>query len=124
MYTADVDNGLVTFDQRTGLLHPINWLAFRVGLQYYLPPTGRLLFSANYTQSHSDNMAKLFPQEGAEIELLGSVADTTRYIDANLFWDATPAVRIGLSGQYTQVEYLDHNKPHNIRGIGQTVYVF
>jgi len=124
MYTADVDNGLVTFDQRTGLLHPINWLAFRVGLQYYLPPTGRLLFSANYTQSHSDNMAKLFPQEGAEIELLGSVADTTRYIDANLFWDATPAVRIGLSGQYTQVEYLDHNKPHNIRGMGQTVYVF
>jgi hypothetical protein len=124
IYDPDIDSGLVTFDQRTGLLHPINWLAFRVGLQYYLPPSGRVLFSANYTQSHSDNLATLFPQGGAEIELLGSVADTSRYADANLFWDITPAVRVGVSGQYTQVEYLDGNKPHNLRGMGQTLYVF
>jgi hypothetical protein len=124
LYDADIDNGLVVFDQLTGLLYPINWLAYRVGLQYYLPPTGRLLFSANFTQSHSDNMARLFPQGGSQIELIGTVADTSRYFDANLFWDATPAVRIGVSGQYTQVEYLGGNKPHNIRAMGQTVYVF
>jgi hypothetical protein len=123
LYTADIDNGLVSFDTQ-GVLHTINWRAWRVGLQYYFPGSGRLLFAANLTEATSDNIAKLFPQGGAEIELLGSVADTSRYADVNLFWDATPAVRLGLSGQYTEVRYLDGNKPHNLRGTAQAVYVF
>ncbi|HJX66280.1 MAG TPA: hypothetical protein VJ860_20265 [Polyangia bacterium] len=123
VYTPDIDNGLVTFD-RNGVLHTIAWQAFRIGLQYYLPPTGRLLFSANYTQSHSGNLAKLFLPGNSEIELLGTIAHTSRYADANLFWDVTPAARIGVSAQYTQVAYLDGTKPHNIRGMAQTVYQF
>ena len=124
-YAPDVDNGLVTFDMRTGLLHTINWWAFKAGLQYYLPVLdGRFIFAANYTQSHSDNMSKLFLRLGAEIELLDRVADTSRYADGNLFFDATPAIRFGISGQYTQVHYLDGNQPHNVRGMGQAVYVF
>jgi len=123
LYDADIDNGLVSFDS-SGVLHTIDWQAFRVGFQYYLPPTGRLLFSANYTQAHSGNLGKLFPRGGSEIELLVNIADTSRYADVNLFWDATPAVRIGLSGQYTQVTYLDRAKPHNIRSMVQTVYQF
>ncbi|MGB8298903.1 MAG: hypothetical protein WCG85_26030 [Polyangia bacterium] len=123
VYTPDIDNGLVTFDQN-GVLHTISWQAFRVGLQYYLPPSGRLLFAANYTQSHSGNLAKLFLPGNAEIELLGTIANTSRYADANLFWDVTPAARIGVSGQYTQVNYLDKSGPHNIRGMAQTVYQF
>jgi hypothetical protein len=123
LYDADIDNGLVTFDAR-GILHTIDWQAFKVGLQYYLPPSGRVIFAANYTQAHSGNMSKLFPQGGAEIELLGHVADTSRYGDANLFWDATPAVRFGVSGQYSQVEYRDGNKPHNLRGMGLALYAF
>jgi hypothetical protein len=123
LYSADIDDGLVTFDTQ-GVLHTIDWQAVRAGLQYYLPPTGRVIFSANYTQAHSKNMAQLFPKGGAEIELLGSVANTSRYADANVFWDATPSVRMGVSGQYTQVEYLDGNKPHNVRGMGQALYVF
>jgi hypothetical protein len=122
-YTADVDNGLVTFD-KLGVLHTINWRAFKAGLQYYLPGSGRVILAANYTQAHSSNMAQLFPMGGAEIELLGAVADTSRYADVNLFWDATPAVRFGLSAQYTQVHYLDGDQPHNLRGMGQAVYVF
>ena len=41
-------------------------------------------------------------------------------------WDAAPAVRFGLSGQYTQVQYLgpDNQKPHNIRGLAQALYIF
>ncbi len=124
VYTANIDNGLVSFDA-SGVLHTIDWQALRVGFQYYLPPWGgRMFLSANYTQAHSGNLAKLFPRGGAEIELLVNVADTSRYADLNLFWDATPAARIGLSGQYTQVEYLDGAKPHNIRGMVQTVYQF
>jgi hypothetical protein len=123
LYTGDVDNGLVTFDA-AGVLHTINWQAFRSGLQYYLPGSGRFIVSVNGTYSHSNNMAQLFPMGGAEIELLGSVADKSLYGDANLFWDATPTVRLGLSGQYTEVHYLDGEQPHNIRGMGQAVYVF
>jgi hypothetical protein len=132
LYTPDIDNGLVTFDQQTSILHTINWQAFKVGLQYYLPPmNGRLILAANYTYSHSDNMAQLFRAGGAEIELLGSIADTSYYADGNLFFDATPAIRFGISGQYTEVHYLPNgsngpsgDKPHNYRGMGQAVYVF
>ena len=123
IYDPNIDSALVTFDAN-GVVHTLNWTAFRLGLQYYLPPSGRILFSANYTQSHSDNMSKLYLRGAADVELLGLIADTSRYLDANLFWDATPALRLGISGQYTQVKYLDDSKPHNIRGMAQTVYVF
>jgi hypothetical protein len=122
-YEADIDDGLVSFDTR-GVLHTIDWQAWKVGLQYYLPPAGRLSVAANYTQAHSTNLAKLFPMGGAEIELLGNVADTSRYADINVFWDATPTVRVGASGQYTTVVYLDGDRPHNVRAMGQVVYVF
>jgi hypothetical protein len=123
IYHGDIDNGLVSFDLN-GVLHTIDWQAFKVGIQYYLPPTGRVILSANFTQAHSKNMAKLFPRGGAEIELLGRVVDTSSYADVNLFWDATPAVRLGLSGQYTMVTYLDGDKPHNLRVMAQALYAF
>jgi len=127
-YDPDIDAGLVTFDS-LGVAHTINWLAFKAGLQYYLPPTGRLILSANYTESRSNNLKQLFPPGSSMIELVGQVADRSRYGDVNLFFDATPAVRIGVSGQYTQVHYLSNasqpeQQPHNIRGMGQVVYVF
>lgn len=134
-YTADIDNGLVTFDVQTAILHTINWWAYKAGLQYYLPVfDGRLIFAANFTYAHSPNMKQLFPLGGAQIELLGTVADTSLYADGNLFFDVTPSIRIGVSGQYTQVKYLANpqlppelggpDNPHNIRGMGQAVYVF
>ena len=124
LYHGNIDNGLVSFDTQ-GVMHTIDWQAFKVGLQYYLPPTGRIILSANYTQGHSKNMAKLFPKGGTEIELLGRVADTSQYADLNVFWDVTPAVRVGLSGQYTRVKYLlDEDKPHNVRVMSQALYAF
>ena len=127
--SANADEGLVSFDRR-GVLHPIDWTAFRIGLQYYLPSTGRWIFSANYTQAHSANMAMLYPRGGAEIDLQTHVADTARYADAKLTFDVTPIVRVGVSGQYTQTVYLpsevnsDRDKPHNIRVSGQAIYLF
>jgi hypothetical protein len=121
VYNPDIDNGLVTFDL-AGVLHSIDWWTAKVGLQYYMP--ARFILSLNATYARSNNIAKLYPRGGAEIELLGSVADTTMYGEATVLWDATPAVRFGLSGQYTRVRYLDGNEPHNIRGVGQAIYVF
>jgi hypothetical protein len=122
-YTGNIDDGLVTFDTQ-GVVHTIDWWALRAGLQYYLPPAGRLIVSANYTLGYSDNLAELFPKGGAEIELLTRVADRSQYADLNLMWDATPSIRFGLSGQYSKVEYLDGDAPHNVRGMAQALYAF
>src|SRR5262249_36280043 len=122
MYTADVDNGLVTFDT-LGVLHTIDWYAAKGGLQYYLP-AGRLILAGHFTDGHSGNLDKLYPGGGAEIELLGSVVNPSLSGGGTLMFDATPSVRFGISGQYTQVTYLDGLKSHNVRGIGQAQYTF
>jgi hypothetical protein len=121
LYTPDVDNGLVTFDT-TGVLHTIDWYTAKGGIQYYMPL--RFILTLNATYSHSKNMRQLFPMGGSEIELLGAVADTTKFGEAALLWDATAAVRFTAGVQYTQVHYLDGNEPHNIRGVAQALYIF
>jgi hypothetical protein len=123
LYTPNIDNGIVTFDQ-AGVLHTIDWQTFMVGIQYYLPPTGRVIVSANLTEASSKNMDQLFPKQGREIELLSRVARLSRYIDANVFWDATPAVRLGASFQYTTTEYVDGETPRNLRYMAQALYFF
>jgi hypothetical protein len=123
LYTPNIDGGLVSFDTR-GVLRTIDWQALRVGLQYYLPGSGRFFVTGNYTHAHSVNMNKLFPRGGAEIELLAYVADTSQSADASLYWDATAAVRFGVTGAYTRVRYLDGNEPHNTRGMALAQYAF
>jgi hypothetical protein len=114
---------MVSFDSQ-GVLHTIDWQGFRVGASYFLPPSGRVIIALNYSQAHSANMADLFPRGGAEIELLGEVADRMQYMDASLFFDATNALRLGISGSYMTVTYLDGDEPNNIRGRGQVMYFF
>jgi hypothetical protein len=123
IYTPDIDNGLVTYDL-PGVLHTIDWQTFMVGLQYYLPPSGRVIFAANFTQGYSGNMTNLYPRGGREIELLSRVAKLSRYADANVFWDVTPAVRVGASFQYTATEYVDNEMARNLRYMGQMLYFF
>jgi hypothetical protein len=129
-YEANADNGLVSFDTR-GVLHAIEWTAFRVGLQYYLPTTGRWIFSANYTQAESPNLAMLFPRGGPETgDEQYHVADKFRYADAKLTFDVTPVVRVGVAGQYTQTVYLPdeqtgaRDEPYNLRASGSAIYLF
>ena len=128
LYDANVDNGLLTFDP-SGVLHTIDWTAFRIGLQYYLPTTGRWILSANYTQAHSPNLSWLYPKGYPEGYVTSYVADTLRYADAKLTFDVTPVVRVGVYGQYTQTVYLptpyvDRDRPHNLRVAGQIIYLF
>jgi hypothetical protein len=122
-YSPDIDNGLVTFDN-AGVLHTIDWQTFMVGLQYYLPPNGRVIFAANVTEAYSKNMASLYPLGGAEINLLTHVAQLSRYADANVFFDVTPAVRVGGSFQYTSTEYVDGETPRNLRWMASALYFF
>ena len=106
------------------MLHTIDWQSFMAGLQYYLPPTGRVIFSANYTQSSSRNISDLYPRGGAEIMLFSRVARLSRYADGNVFVDVTPAVRLGASFHYTANEYVDGAMPRNLRWMGQALYFF
>ncbi|HEY4016383.1 MAG TPA: porin [Polyangiaceae bacterium] len=108
-FAADVDNGLVTYDPLgNGVLHTIDWRTFEVGLQYYLPPTGRAILAVNYTQGDSDNIAQLFPEASGVIH-------KSQYFDANLFFDVTPAARLGVGYQYVRQTFCDNTTSQNHR---------
>lgn len=55
-WSQDIDNGLVTYDL-AGVLHPIKWQTAMAGIQYYLPPSGRVWLNANYGYAKSSNIA-------------------------------------------------------------------
>jgi len=115
-YTPNIDPGLVAFDSN-GVLHTINWQTFVVGLQYYLPPRGRIFVSGNYSQGKSNNIASLYHPISPRqpwVNALG-VFQTSRYVDGNIFFDVTPAVRMGLSYQRVDQELADETKVHNNR---------
>jgi hypothetical protein len=114
---------LLSFDL-LGVLNTINWQAFRVGAEYYLPPLGRVMVSADYMEAYSDNLADLYPRGGAEIELLTHVADRTRRFDLDVYFNVTPEVRLGMGGSYTQVEYIDGERPDNLRARALANYYF
>jgi hypothetical protein len=82
------------------------------------------MVSAHYMEAVSNNMRDLFPRGGAEIELLTHVADRTRLIDFDVFWNATPEVRLGIGGAFSEVEYVDGERPHNWRARALANYYF
>lgn len=115
-YTPNVDPGLVAFDPH-GRLHTINWQSFIVGLQYYLPPSGPIFVAANYSRSKSNNIASLF-HPGATTQLWvnsRAVFSSSWYFDGNIFFDITPAARLGLSYQRVTQELADGTNAHDDR---------
>lgn len=115
-YTPNVDPGLVAFDSRN-FLHTINWETFVIGVQYYLPPTGRLFISGNYSGGYSNNIASLFHPNAVTQPWVNSwnVFQWSQYFDANLFFDVTPAMRVGASYQRVTQELADDTTARNQR---------
>ena len=115
-YTPNVDPGLVAFDRIDGV-HTINWQTFIFGLQYYLPPTGRVFVSGNYSQGKSNNIASFYPPVAPGQPWINSlgVFQSSRYVDGNIFFDLTPAVRMGLSYQRVDQKLADGTNVHNNR---------
>ncbi|WP_437679261.1 hypothetical protein [Sorangium sp. So ce131] len=101
VYTPNIDNGLAVYDAN-GRLKTIGWKGMMVGLQYYLPPSGRVSASVNYTQGWSDRVTA---ENG--YSALRTAFRESRYIDGNLFADVTPAVRLGLSYQRSEQTFAD-----------------
>ncbi|HEY4241104.1 MAG TPA: hypothetical protein VGM88_14880 [Kofleriaceae bacterium] len=97
VYTPNFDNGIAEYDAM-GKLHTVDWQSFIVGLQYYIPGNVAWL-SVNYSHVSSGNAKDL----GAAAK----VWDKEDWYDANLFFDITPAWRMGVEYSLTQQTYVD-----------------
>jgi hypothetical protein len=115
-YTPDVDPGLVAFDSN-GVLHSINWRTLIVGVQYYLPPTGRVFVSANYSLGNSNNIASLYHPDSIRQPWVNSfgVFHSSWYVDGNIFFDITPSTRAALSYQHVHQGLADGTTSSNDR---------
>jgi len=100
-YTVDADPTLIVFDN-TGVAHLIQWQSVLVGLQYYLPGLdGRMWVSSNYSHLSSDNAAKYASS------LITGARKHEDFVDANLFADVLPSVRLGLEYAFFRDVYSD-----------------
>jgi hypothetical protein len=108
-YTADIDNGLVEFDAN-GELHSVNWRSFLAGIQYYLPPNGRVWVALNYSQMKSSNIFNHVTDAARP-----GLWNRSEWYDANLFVDATVATRFGIEYAHTQQTFGDATKRKNDR---------
>lgn len=115
-----MDAGIVGYDAN-GNLTAIQWRSFMVGAQYYLPGGGNFWVAANYSQMNSDNIADLAVNTGSKA---ANVFKRSRWADANLFWDVTPAVRFGAEYAWFEQTYGDGNSAHNNRYQLSAFYLF
>ena len=117
-YTPNIDPGLVTYSS-TGQLHSIDWRSFIVGLQYYLPPSGHVWLSANFSMLTSHNI---------DLYATGSMASVvfkrSQWADANLFIDLNPALRLGFEGAWFSQKFVDDSTRKNYRLQASAFYLF
>jgi hypothetical protein len=117
-YTPDIDAGLVTYGP-AGDLHTIDWQSFIVGAQYYLPPSGSVWISGNYSQMDSGNIDKYTTTATAP-----KVFKRSQFADGNLFWDATKTVRFGAEFAWFKQKFVDDSTATNYRGQFSAFYIF
>jgi hypothetical protein len=101
-FNANADPSLILFTG-DGQAHLINTQSYLVGLQYYFPVgDGRLFVAANF--SHISSSSALLYQVGGP---KGTAWDGKYWADGNIFFDATPAVRIGVEYAWFQDNFTD-----------------
>lgn len=108
-YASDVDNGLLEVAQ-DGTFHPIHWQVFMAGLQYYLPPTGHVWISANYSNMKSNNILDYVNPSAR-----GALFDKAERYDGNLFWDVNVATRLGVAYAHVKQTFGDNTTQTNRR---------
>jgi hypothetical protein len=114
------DAGYVGWDQQS--LKAVQWRTTMLGLQYYLPGDGNWWVALNYSACKSDNMSRLATAPFAVgtptpiATSFGGANGTTafkasQWLNANLFWDITPAVRFGASLDQYRDTYAGADNP-------------
>ncbi len=110
LYVPNIDSGIVTYDGNSEL-QTINWRAFVIGLQYYLPVfAGRIWIAGIYSRIQSDNIVELTPTPSR-----GFVYNLAEYFDGSLFVAATDSLQFGVSFQTVQQTFGDGVKARNNR---------
>ena len=109
-YNPHLDNGIGFFDAG-GSLHLIQLTSFVAGFQYYLPGKGNWIIAANYSRIQTGNLKGTLPAASDDATL-----DHQDFFDANLYWDMTPAVRLGLEYANVKTTYNDGGAAINHRG--------
>jgi hypothetical protein len=119
LYPANIDSGIVTYDGN-GKLRAIDWQAFVVGLQYYLPvASGKVWVSGNFSQLKSSNIVKLTPIAGQS-----AVYKQAQYVDGSLFAALSATLQVGYSFQMVQQTFGDGVKARNYRNEGAIHFFF
>jgi hypothetical protein len=117
-YSPGLDNGEASFDP-SGNFRTIDWQFVIVGLQYYLPPSGHFWVAANYSHSHSKNIAEIAGPSQAS-----KVFKTGNWVDGNLFWEPFPPLRFGAEYAFFQQTYADGKEGKNHRFQISGYYIF
>ncbi len=111
IYPQNIDPGLITFD-RQWEVQTINWQAFVVGLQYYLPiGGGKIWIAGNYSRITSNNIKELTPSPS-----WGAIFTKMEYIDATLGAEITPSLYMGVSYQTVKQTFGDESAPTPLYG--------
>jgi hypothetical protein len=110
LFIPNADSGLVTFDSEENL-RTIDWQAFVIGIQYYLPiPVVRLWVTALYARVESRNLKELTPLANH-----GDIFTKAQYMDGSLFVGITPNLHFGVSLQIAEQERANSAQPRNTR---------
>lgn len=117
-FAANIDSGLVAYDGNNAL-YAIQWSSALFGLQYYFPGSGNFWISANYSWMHSNNITNFTTAAN-----FSKVFKRSQWGDVNLFWDVTPAARIGLEGSVYDQTDADESDEMNLRGQLSFFYLF
>lgn len=117
-YVPNIDPGLVIYTS-TGELHTIDWQSFIVGAQYYLPPSGRVWISGNFSQLKSTNI-----DQYATGSMAPNVFKRSRWADGNLFVDLSQALRVGAEVAWSSQLMVDESSRHNWRLQTSAFYIF
>jgi hypothetical protein len=119
IFPSNIDSGIATYDGN-GKLRTVNWQAFVVGLQYYLPiADGKVWVSGNFSQLKSSNIVKLTPIAGRP-----AVYKQAQYVDGSLFVALSSALQVGYSFQMVQQTFGDNVKAKNYRNEGGIHFFF
>jgi hypothetical protein len=133
-YPQNIDNGLVNFcpiapgipagcTGNAGSLVGIQWQTLMVGAQYYLPGVGgRVWVSGNFSYQRSPNAADFTrptaattPQANYYGSTVYQVRQSEYFADGNVFFQITPAARLGAEYAVFNDQYVDLQRAVNTR---------
>jgi hypothetical protein len=115
VYTPNIDPGLAMYNGAGSLL-AVKVQSYNVGLQYYPGNQNRLFISGYYGDIQSSNAIDF----GAHTKNWKEDA----YYTGSIFFDVTPAVRLGIEESFYDMTFNDGTEAKNYRTQFSAFYIF